>query len=441
MIPMGTKVFERILDYRKNKDTGDEEEQLLIKYKNTSFLHVEWVPLKQIENEHLGKHRVKKFLQKYHADGDRGEDFKEYLKMDRVIDDGELEDPATGESRVYYLVKWNGSFYDASTWETEEDVRKCDSVLLDEFLARKVIPPEKTQPSPPRPDVSRFTHYAASPAYKYNNSLRPYQLEGLNWLRYCYYSFRSCILADEMGLGKTVQSVALLNDIYQNLQIRGPFLIIAPLSTIPHWTRAFNAWTDLNVIDFRGSTMARNLIVETEFHYQDMEGNTIPNKFKFDVLITTYEMASAGAMTLKDIPWRCGVFDEAHRLKNKNSKVLEILKTFYMDHKLLLTGTPLQNNLGELYSLLQFMQPDIYNDEDYFFSEYGSLKSAHEVEKLQALLQPIMLRRFKEDVEKTIPVKEETVIEVELTNPQKKWYRAILEKNFSFLKKGTKSKL
>lgn len=76
MIPMGTKVFERILDYRKN---GQEE--LLIKYKNTSFLHVEWVPLKQIESEHLGKHRVKKFLQKYHQDGDKGEDFKEYLKV------------------------------------------------------------------------------------------------------------------------------------------------------------------------------------------------------------------------------------------------------------------------------------------------------------------------------------------------------------------------
>ncbi|CAO0794785.1 unnamed protein product [Mucor circinelloides] len=359
--------------------------------------------------------------------------------MDRVIDDGELEDPDTGESKVYYLVKWNGMFYDSSTWETEEDVRKTNSVLLDEFIARKQIPEEKMAPSPPRPDSSRFIEYADSPPYKYGNSLRPYQLEGLNWLRFCYYTFKSCILADEMGLGKTVQSVALLNDIYNAIRIRGPFLIIAPLSTIPHWTRAFGAWTDLNVIDFRGSVTARNLIVETEFHYQDAEGNIIPNKFKFDVLITTYEMASAGAMTLKDIPWRCGVFDEAHRLKNKNSKVLEVLKTFYMDHKLLLTGTPLQNNLGELYSLLHFMQPDIFNDEERFFAEYGALKSAHEVEKLQYLLKPIMLRRFKEDVEKTIPVKEETVIEVELTNPQKKWYRAILEKNFSFLKKGAKS--
>lgn len=140
--------------------------------------------------------------------------------------------------------------------------------------------------------------------------------------------------------------------------------------------------------------------------------------------------------------------------------MLEILKTFYIEHKLLLTGTPLQNNLDELYSLLNFMQPEIfkyvsidcygfiwmkwlthcYSDEKLFFAEFGTLQTAAQVEKLQALLKPIMLRRFKEDVEKTIPIKEETVIEVELTTPQKKWYRAILEKNFSFLKKGSKSK-
>lgn len=85
MIPMGTKVFERILNYRRNEESGEEE--LLIKYKNTSFLHVEWVPLEQIENEHLGKHRVKKFLQKFYQDGEKGEDYKEYLKVNHLEKD------------------------------------------------------------------------------------------------------------------------------------------------------------------------------------------------------------------------------------------------------------------------------------------------------------------------------------------------------------------
>ncbi|KAI8147251.1 SNF2 family N-terminal domain-containing protein [Fennellomyces sp. T-0311] len=439
VIPIGTKVFEKILDYRQSEETG--EDQLLVKYKNMSFHHVEWVPMEQIEGEHLGKHRVKKFLQKWNQDGQRGEDFRDYLRPDRVIDEGELQDPVTGENKVYFLVKWNGLFYDASTWETEDDLRKIDDSTIEEFHSRRQIPPQKlaNPPQRPIPMVTPFAHYEQSPMYRYGNELRSYQLEGLNWLRFCYFNYRSCILADEMGLGKTVQSVALLNDIYHSLGIRGPFLIVAPLSTVPHWIRAFNAWTDLNVIDFRGSNQARNLIVETEFYYKDMQGNTIPNRYKYDVLVTTYEMASAGASLLREVQWKAGVFDEAHRLKNKQSKVLEILKTFYIEHKLLLTGTPLQNNLDELYSLLNFMQPEVFNDERLFFAEFGALQSAAQVERLQALLKPIMLRRFKEDVEKTIPVKEETVIEVELTNPQKKWYRAILEKNFSFLKKNSKT--
>ncbi|KAL0088183.1 P-loop containing nucleoside triphosphate hydrolase protein [Phycomyces blakesleeanus] len=437
VIPMSTKIFERILDYQKNYETG--EEKLLVKYKNSSFHHVEWVPLDQIEAEHLGKHRVKKFLQKWYQDGEKGEDFREHLKLDRIIDEGELTDPVSGENKIFYLAKWNGLYYDQCTWETDADVERIDKAKIDEFHAHRIIPPQKVPNPPPRPDFTRFMKYDSSPVYRYSNSLRSYQLEGLNWLRFCYFSYRSSILADEMGLGKTVQSVAFLNDIYHHLGVRGPFLVVAPLSTIPHWERAFKAWTDLNVIDYRGSQMARNLIYETEFYYKDINGNIIPDRYKFDVIITTYEMASAGADVLKGIPWRCGIFDEAHRLKNKQSKVLEVLKTFYLEHKVLLTGTPLQNNLDELYSLLNFLQPEIFSDEKLFFAEYGALKTAAEVEKLQALLKPIMLRRFKEDVEKTIPVKEETVVEVELTNPQKKWYRAILEKNFSFLKRSGKS--
>ncbi|ORZ15904.1 P-loop containing nucleoside triphosphate hydrolase protein [Absidia repens] len=436
-IPMGTKVFEKILRFRHNEDSDKDE--LLVKYKHTSYHRAEWVSVDQIESEHLGKHRVKKFLQKWHQDGQVGEDFTEYLKLDRIIDEGELADPITGDIKIYYLVKWNGLLYDASTWESEVDIQAIDPIKIQEFHTRRQIPQEKLANSPSRPPISQFSKYDSSPKYRYGNELRSYQLEGLNWLRFCYYSYRSCILADEMGLGKTVQSVAFLNDIYHNIGIRGPFLIVAPLSTIPHWERAFRAWTDLNVIDFRGNALSRSLLIETEFYYKDMQGKNIPHRYKFDALITTYEMAIASASQLRGVPWKCAVFDEAHRLKNKQSKVGEILKMFHMDQKLLLTGTPLQNNLDELYSLLSFMQPDVFSDEKQFFAEYGSLHTAAEVEKLQYLLKPIMLRRFKEDVEKSIPVKEETVIEVELTNPQKKWYRAILEKNFSFLKKGSKT--
>ena len=108
----------------------------------------------------------------------------------------------------------------------------------------------------------------------------------------------------------------------------------------------------------------------------------------------------------------------------------------HIQHKVLLTGTPLQNNLEELYALLNFLNPDEFYDVGYFMREYGSMANKESVERMQKILKPIMLRRLKEDVEKSLKPKEETIIEVELTNIQKKYYRAIIERNFDFLSKA-----
>ena len=164
----------------------------------------------------------------------------------------------------------------------------------------------------------------------------------------------------------------------------------------------------------------------------------LPGVFKFDVLLTTYEMAMSGAAQLRPIQWRCAVLDEAHRLKNKNAKITEFLKAYSIEHRVLLTGTPLQNSLDELWALLNFLEPEKFASDRDFQITYGNMNSASDVEKLQLVLKPLMLRRLKEDVEKSIPVKEETIVEVELTTTQKKWYRSILEKNFAWLKQGTK---
>ena len=128
--------------------------------------------------------------------------------------------------------------------------------------------------------------------------------------------------------------------------------------------------------------------------------------------------------------WRNVIIDEAHRLKNKNCKLIEGLRFMDVEHKVLLTGTPLQNNIEELFSLLNFLEPQQFHSSQEFLQEFGDLKTDTQVNKLQAILKPMMLRRLKEDVEKNLAPKEETIIEVELTNIQKKYYRAILEKNF-----------
>merc|ERR1719180_543005 len=178
------------------------------------------------------------------------------------------------------------------------------------------------------------------------------------------------------------------------------------------------------------------MIQEYEMYYKNSDGERREDVFKFHVLITTYECVINDIMDLKDISWRACVIDEAHRLKNQNCKLLEGLKLLDIEARLLLSGTPLQNNINELFSLLSFLEPTQFNSITEFMKDFGDMKKEGQVVKLQALLKPLMLRRMKEDVEKSLKPKEETIVEVELTNIQKKYYRGILEKNFSFLAKS-----
>merc|ERR1711953_577354 len=277
-----------------------------------------------------------------------------------------------------------------------------------------------------------------APTFLNNNVLRPYQLEGVNWLLFSWYNGRNCILADEMGLGKTIQSLAFLDGIFQ-YGIRGPFLVIAPLSTIPNWQREFELWSEMNVIVYHGSQTSRNMLAEYEMYYKDDKGQRLNDVFKFHVLITTYECVIQDILELCEIKWRACVIDEAHRLKNNKCKLLEGLQLLSLESRLLLSGTPLQNNIQELYSLLSFLEPDQFRSQSEFMKEFGDMQNEDQVKKLQSVLKPLMLRRMKEDVEKSLKPKEETIVEVELTNIQKKYYRGILEKNFSFLQKSGSS--
>uniref|UniRef100_A0A8C6PVN7 Chromodomain helicase DNA binding protein 9 n=1 Tax=Nothobranchius furzeri TaxID=105023 RepID=A0A8C6PVN7_NOTFU len=413
-----------------------EVEEFFVKYKNYSYLHCEWATEQHLEKDKRIQQKIKRFKMKqaqralFFTDMEEEPFNPDYVEVDRVLEVSYCEEKDTGEEVVYYLVKWCSLPYEDSTWELKDDV---DQSKIEEFEQLQAVKPDSRRVE--RPPANMWTKRDQSREYRNSNTLRDYQLEGVNWLLFNWYNRRNCILADEMGLGKTIQSITFLEEI-QRVGIKGPFLIIAPLSTIANWEREFHTWTHLNVIVYHGSMVSRQMLQQYEMYFRDAQGRVIRGAYKFQAVITTFEMILGGCPELNAIEWRCTIIDEAHRLKNKNCKLLEGFKLMNLEHKVLLTGTPLQNTVEELFSLLHFLEPARFPSENNFMQEFGDLKTEEQVQKLQAILKPMMLRRLKEDVEKKLAPKEETIIEVELTNIQKKYYRAILEKNFSFLAKG-----
>ncbi|XP_038622690.1 chromodomain-helicase-DNA-binding protein 7 isoform X1 [Tachyglossus aculeatus] len=432
-------VVEKIMSSRsvkKQKDSGEdvEVEEFYVKYKNFSYLHCQWASVEDLDKDKRIQQKIKRFKAKQGQNKFLSEIEDElfnpdYVEVDRIMDFARSTDD-NGEPVTHYLVKWCSLPYEDSTWELKQDI---DQAKIEEFEKLMSRQPETERVE--RPPAEDWKKSESSREYKNNNKLREYQLEGVNWLLFNWYNTRNCILADEMGLGKTIQSITFLYEIYLK-GIHGPFLVIAPLSTIPNWEREFRTWTELNVVVYHGSQASRRTIQLYEMYFKDPQGRVIKGSYKFHAIITTFEMILTDCPELRNIPWRCVVIDEAHRLKNRNCKLLEGLKMMDLEHKVLLTGTPLQNTVEELFSLLHFLEPSRFPSETTFMQEFGDLKTEEQVQKLQAILKPMMLRRLKEDVEKNLAPKEETIIEVELTNIQKKYYRAILEKNFTFLSKG-----
>ncbi|GBG29976.1 Chromodomain-helicase-DNA-binding protein, putative [Hondaea fermentalgiana] len=321
-------------------------------------------------------------------------------------------------------MEWRQKRMGGETMESQSTVRafKAQRAALNQLRRKQFMP----------------YHPRNQPRYKNGNMLRPYQLQGINWLLDHWYRGVNCILADEMGLGKTVQVVATLEHLRTRENLRGPFLIVAPLSTIGHWHREVETWTDMNVCTYydMGGQEAREVIRRYEWYYPGLDGRK--DLLKFNVLVTTYETFMTDVDYMTALPWLGVVIDEGHRLRSIKSKLLEMLNRITEANRLLLTGTPLQNNILELWSLLNYCDAQRFPDSESFMYRFGDIKSKEQLDELQQEIAPYMLRRVKEDVEKSIPPKEETIIDVELTMLQKRYYRAIFDRNRQVLYKGCK---
>ncbi|GMG21289.1 unnamed protein product [Ambrosiozyma monospora] len=264
-----------------------------------------------------------------------------------------------------------------------------------------------------------------SPTYVHGQ-LRDYQIQGLNWLISLYENRLSGILADEMGLGKTLQTISFLGYLRYYKNIEGPFIVIVPKSTLDNWRREFEKWTpDVNVLVLQGNKEERSELIKTRLMECD-----------FDVCVTSYEMVIREKSKLSKFRWEYIVIDEAHRIKNEESALSQIIRLFYSRNRLLITGTPLQNNLHELWALLNFILPDVFGDnemfDEWFESQGGSSSDEDQdevVKKLHKVLSPFLLRRVKSDVEKSLLPKKEVNLYVGMTEMQVKWYRNLLEKD------------
>ncbi|XP_023635622.1 CHD3-type chromatin-remodeling factor CHR7 isoform X1 [Capsella rubella] len=434
------KDIEKVLDrdFRLNDPDSSQlfVKQYLLKWKESSYLHCSWVDEEELEKAHKAhpQKQLKAKVDKLNARIDdnmlsHDEDElialpPEWTTVDRILACREEED---GKK---YLVKFKELSYDKTYWESESDISAFQNQIqrfkdINSATRRENIIENVG-------NQVEFKHFDHTPEFL-NGSLHEYQLEGLNFLKYSWFQGTNVILADEMGLGKTIQTIAFLATLLEENQ--APHLVVAPLSTLRNWEREFSTWTpQLNVVMYTGNSEARRVIREHEFYFPENK-----KVCKLDVLLTSYEMINSDTTYLKPIKWNCMIVDEGHRLKNMSSKLFSSLTQCKSKHRVLLTGTPLQNNLDELFSLMHFLDAAKFGSLGEFSEEFkDSINQEEKISRLHQMLAPHLLRRLKKDVLKgKLPPKKELILRVDLSSQQKHWYKAVLQRNYQILaKKG-----
>ncbi|KAG7198230.1 hypothetical protein KM043_005637 [Ampulex compressa] len=434
----------------QNLTNEETEMQYLIKWKGWSHIHNTWESedslkaqkvkgLKKLDNFIKREREIKQWrdyagpedIDYFECQQELQQDLlKSYNNVERII--AEYNKPDS-EHPDYYC-KWESLPYAEATWEDGVLIIKKWPEKIKEFRDRedsKRTPSKHCKVLKSRP---KFHQVKGQPEYMGKGkdlTLRDYQMDGLNWMIHSWCKENSVILADEMGLGKTIQTICFLYYLFHTHQLHGPFLLVVPLSTMTSWQREMAQWApDMNFVTYLGDVTSRNVIREYEWCYSS-------KRLKFNAILTTYEIVLKDKAFLGALNWAVLLVDEAHRLKNDDSLLYKALTEFHTNHRLLITGTPLQNSLKELWALLHFIMPAKFNSWEEFEKEHDNAAQKG-YSKLHKQLEPFILRRVKKDVEKSLPAKVEQILRVEMTSLQKQYYKWILTKNYNALRKGVK---
>ncbi|KAA0707630.1 Chromodomain-helicase-DNA-binding protein 5 [Triplophysa tibetana] len=419
-VPLGHD-GEKVDSLAKPPLKGRPERQLFVKWAGLSYWHCSWVNELQLELYHTVMYR--NYQRKNDMDEpppyDYGSGEEELNNEKRRSKDPQY---AAMEERFYrYGIKPEWMIIHRIVNHREQVLGESQNPLLFRKGKRLKDEGKRREPPPDTPVVDPTIKFEQQTWYidDTGGTLHPYQLEGLNWLRFSWAQGTDTILADEMGLGKTVQTIVFLYSLYKEGHSKGPFLVSAPLSTIINWEREFEMWApEFYVVTYTGDKESRAVIRENEFTFEDSAVKTGRKVFrmkkdtpiKFHVLLTSYELITIDQAVLGSITWACLVVDEAHRLKNNQSKDwMKVISSF-------------QNPNDFLCSNLEG-----------FLEEFADISKEDQIKKLHDLLGPHMLRRLKADVFKNMPSKTELIVRVELSPMQKKYYKFILTRNFEAL--------
>ncbi|KAK4168921.1 PHD/FYVE-zinc-finger like domain-containing protein [Cladorrhinum sp. PSN259] len=460
-------------NYRQGQvlaDLTEDQLEYLVKWQGKSYNHCQWLPGPWVYG--IVKHNMRNsFLKRTLGEGLENEpdsevksdsllrwDEKEAISNTWVTPDIILDvqyAPRTQEAqqrykaksrqdkfdddmaRIYHVVrffvKFEGLGYDDVVWDTPPDSGSpawdAYQEAYREYLNGKHFKYEPHKVMRERVDAFRKLDFTSQiklkgqPKGLQRGKLMEYQVDGVDWMLYNFRHDRSVILADEMGLGKTVQVVALLSSMIQDNPRIWPFLIVVPNATCANWRREIKKWApDLRVVAYYGGRVSQNLAINYEL---------FPNKsrdMKAHVVIMSYDSAkdTETKSRFSSVKWAGLIVDEAQALKNDENGLYKALHVLNIPFKLLLTGTPLQNNKRELFNLLQFIDPEKKAEElDEKFADITS----ENLPQLHEIIRPYFLRRTKAGVLHFLPSMAQIIVPVSMSVLQEKLCKSIMERN------------